>query len=174
MRLPSLAGLLAAAALAAACGAVTEPMPVFEPAARGPSADEVFVMRSYLTYGRQPSFDERRRFEDHLEDRVGQYLRAHPELEQSPRYSEVRFWRQVGEGTPREEVLVLLQEPDERTREAARLRQLGDRFWPALSDKQAVEAWRYPGWVLFFDEQALVGFIKVLNPPPSASMPGRQ
>jgi hypothetical protein len=174
MRLPRLAGLLLAATLAAGCGLLTEPRPVFEQTNRGPSSDEVFVIRTYLRLGRQPSFDERRRFQDHLDDRVRRYLREHPEIEQSSRYSDIRFWHQVGEGSSRDEVRLLLDEPDETTGDAARMAQLAERFWPTLSAR-AKEAWVYPGWVLFFDDRGLTAFIKVLAPPPSSSLPaGRQ
>lgn len=172
MRLTRPATLLLAAALAAGCGLLTQPRPIFEASDRGPSADEVFVMRSYLRLGREPSFDERRRFQDRLEDRVRRYLIDHPQLEQSVRYTEIRFHRQVGEGSPREEVLVLLDQPDETTHDPARMAQLGERFWPPISNS-AREAWLYPGWVLFFDDRALMATIKVLNPPPSSSLPGR-
>jgi hypothetical protein len=126
----------------------------------------------YLKLARGPNFDERRRFQDQMDDRVRRYLRDHPEVEQSTRYSEVRFYRQVTEGTPRNEVLVLLDQPDETTKDPARMAQLGERLWPTVSGR-AKEAWLYPGWVLFFDEQACFGFIKVLNPPPAESFPGR-
>jgi hypothetical protein len=171
MRLTAFAPVLVAGTLAAGC-LLTEPRAAFEPSTRGPSADEVFVMRSYLRLGREPSVDERRRFQDRIDERVRRYLREYPELEQSSRYTEVRFYRQVGEGTPRREVLVLLDEPDEVTKDPERMAQLSERFWPTVSAR-AREAWLYPGWVLFFDEEACFGFIKVLNPPPSASFPNR-
>ena len=173
MRPTLLAPVLLAAALATGCGILTSPRPTFERSSRGPSADEIFVMRSYLVYGREPNFDERRRWLDEVDDRVGRYLREHPELEQSPRYSDIRFWRQVGEGSPRDEVLVLLGRPDETTRDAARMAELAERFWSSLSEK-AQEAWLYPGWVLLFDDKAGMAFIKVLNLPPSSSLPARQ
>jgi hypothetical protein len=171
MRPTALAPVLLAGILAAGC-LLTNPRSAFEPATRGPSADEVFVMRSYLKLGREPGLDERRRFQESLDERVRRYLRDHPEVEQSTRYTEVRFYKQVGQGTPRKEVLVLLEEPDETTVDPARMAQLSERFWPTVSER-AREAWLYPGWVLFFDEQACFGFIKVLNPPPSMSFPNR-
>lgn len=123
---------------------------------RGPTAEELFVVRSLAVNGREPSFDEKRIWEDQLTDRVSKYLRAHPELEQTPRYSDFRFWRQVTVGSTPEEVRVLLQDPAEQTIDPALMAAMAKRHWPALQ-RLAKEAWVYPpGWVIYFDEKGVV------------------
>jgi hypothetical protein len=122
----------------------------------GPSAKELFVARSVMAYGRVPNFDETRRWLDRIDDRVNRYLREHPEVELSDRYSDFRFLRQVTPGSTRGEVKTLLEEPDERTVDSALMAVLAGRNWTTLQAK-AKEAWVYPGgWVLYFDDQAVV------------------
>jgi hypothetical protein len=161
---------LAAAALVAGCLAAARPAPL-EPTTTGPSALGVFMYKSFLINGREPNFDERRRWQDRLDDRVSRYLRQHPEVEQSPRYMDVRGWRQVVEESPRAEVRVLLEEPDEVTTDRERMRQLADQHWPPIASR-ATEAWVYPGWLLFFDDQGVIKMFKVGGDlPPSAALP---
>jgi hypothetical protein len=122
----------------------------------GPSAKELFVARSVRAYGRAPSFDETRRWQDQMDDRVNRYLREHPEVELSDRYPDFRLYRQVTPGSTRGEVKTLLEEPDERTVDSALMAVLAGRNWMTLQPK-AKEAWVYPGgWVLYFDDQAVV------------------
>ena len=82
---------LAAAALLATACAATEP--VLERTTKGPSAEEFFIMQSYAVNGRGPNFDEKRVWQDQMDEKVFKYLREHPELENTSRYSEFRFWR---------------------------------------------------------------------------------
>ena len=127
----------------------------------GPKAQELFLVRSYLTVGREPNFDERRLWQDQIDERVTRYLREHPELEQASRYSEFRFWRQVMIGSTRAEVRTLLEAPDEETIDPALMGALAARHWPAM-EKRAAEAWLYPpSWVIFFDgEGAVVDLVR--------------
>lgn len=160
-RWPGLAGvLLLAGALAGGCASGLGQETVVR-SGLGPSAREVFVMRSVLVYGRGPSFDEMRRWQDQMDDRVFRYLREHPALEQSERYSDFRFFRQVTPGSTRGEVRTLLDEPDERTIDSALMAVLAAANWTAIQAK-AREAWVYPGgWVLYFDEGAVVEITRV-------------
>jgi hypothetical protein len=151
------------AAVAAGCAAPPEPVVVRSPS--GPTAREVFTVRAWELAGREPSFEERRLWEEQLDLRVGQYLRDHPELEQSPRYADFRMLRQVTLGSRREEVRVLLEAPRERTRDPERLAALAAPHWEAIRGR-ATEAWVYPaGWVLFFDDAALVDILRRSGPP---------
>jgi hypothetical protein len=62
----------------------------------------------------------------------------------------------VTPGSTRGEVKTLLDEPDERTVDSALMAVLAGRNWTTLQAK-AKEAWVYPGgWVLYFDDQAVV------------------
>jgi hypothetical protein len=133
----------------------------------GPTARELFVARSVKAYGREPSFDETRRWQERMDDRVSRYLREHPEVEQSDRYSDFSFFRQVTPGSTRGEVRALLDEPDERTIDAALMAVLAGRNWTGLQAK-AKEAWVYPGgWVLYFDDRAVVEITRRGSPRDS-------
>jgi hypothetical protein len=157
------AGLAAAMALLGSCTSMTEP--VLERTTRGPSAEEFFIQQSYATNGRPPNFDEKRVWQDQMDEKVFKYLREHPELEATSRYTEFRFWRQVTNGSTPGEVKVLLGEPRERTIDPALMASLGEQHWPAVRTT-AKEAWVYPlGWVVFFDDKgAVVDLLRRVSP----------
>ena len=102
-------------------GCLTSKLDKVEQSSRGPTAEELFVTRSYSINGRAPTFEERRAWESEVEDRVFKYLREHPELQQTTRYSDFRFWWQVTKGNTAAEVRVLLEDPPERTVDPARM-----------------------------------------------------
>jgi len=148
--------VLLAALLAAACAGKLD---VVELTTKGPSAEEFFVARSRAINGRSPSFDERRRWESEVEERVYAYLRAHPELQQTTRYSEFRFWWQITTGSTPAEVRVLLAEPQEQTIDPARMAVLSERHWTEIQPR-AKEAWVYPpAWTIYFDDTGVVAMV---------------
>jgi hypothetical protein len=134
---------------------------IVERPAQGPNAQEFFLARSYQVNGRSPSFDERRVWEDRLDDRIFRYLREHPEIQQSTRYSDFRFWRQVSAGSTPEEVRLLLEEPEERSIDPARLAVLAQQHWSSIQAK-VKEGWVYSltGWVIFFDDKGVVEMVR--------------
>lgn len=134
-------------------------METFEQTTQGPTGLDVLTARSQAMNGRNPSFDEKRVWENQADMRVAKYLRDHPELEQSPRYMEIRFWRQVAPGASRGEVEVLLEEPQERTIDPAFMAVLAERHWDDLG-RRATEAWVYYGWVVYFDDDAVVATVR--------------
>ncbi|HEV8437157.1 MAG TPA: hypothetical protein VGT40_03590 [Methylomirabilota bacterium] len=126
---------------------------------RGPTAEDLFVARSQAINGRAPSFDEKRQWSSQVEDRVFAYLREHPELQQTSRYSDFRFWWQVTTGSTPAEVRVLLEEPHEQTIDPARMAALADRHWNGVRPR-ATEAWVYePAWTIYFDDRGVVGMV---------------
>jgi hypothetical protein len=145
--------------VAAGAGACADKLDKHEQTTQGPTALDVLTARSQAANGRDPSFDEKRVWEGQVEMRVAQYLREHPEMEQSPRYLELRFWRQVSPGASRREVLVLLEEPQEQTIDPAFMAVLADRHWDDVGPK-AKEAWVYYSWVIYFDDAAVVGMVR--------------
>jgi hypothetical protein len=156
-RVLRMAGLMAGGLLAGACAAG---QPVVENTTRGPMASEMLLVRSVNANGREPGWDEKRQFEDQLEEKVFKYLREHPEIENDARYSSFRFWRQVSIGSTKEEVRILLDEPDQRTIDPALMASLSRRHWSQVQTK-AKEAWVYPlGWVLYMDDTAVVSMIR--------------
>lgn len=155
-----LVGLVAVALACAGCAG--DKFEKVEQTAQGPTSADVLTARSQAVNGRDPSFDEKRLWENRADLRISKYLRDHPELEQSPRYMEVRFWRQVTTGAPRGEVEALLETPQEQTIDPALMAALAERHWDEMSRK-ASEAWIYYGWVIFFDDQAVVGMTRRLS-----------
>jgi len=151
-------GAVAVGLVAASCA--TSP-PIVEQTTRGPIAQEIQIARSFAVNGRDMGWDEKRAYEEQLEERVFKYLREHPELQNETRYSTFRFWRQVSVGSTKEEVKLLLEDPDERTIDPALMASLARRHWSQVQGK-AKEAWVYPlGWVLYIDDKVVVSMIRV-------------
>jgi len=161
-RLTRSSWLAAGALLTASCASMTEP--VLERTTRGPKAEEFFIQQSYSVNGRAPNFDEKRVWQDQMDEKVFKYLREHPEMESTSRYSEFRFWRQVTNGSTPGEVKVLLGEPRERTIDPALMASLGEQHWSAVRTT-AKEAWVYQlGWVVFFDDKGVVELLRRVSP----------
>jgi len=158
-RLLTLAALMAAGC--ASSGDVVELTP------KGPSAEDLYLSRSYAINGRAPTFAEKRFWEAEVEERVYAYLKQHPELEQTSRYSDFRIWWKVTAGSTPREVLVLLEEPAEQTIDTARMAVLAEGQWSELQAK-AREAWVYPPeWILYFDDTSVVAVVhRVSNGAP--------
>ena len=157
MRALRLAGVVAAGLVAGACAT---PQPIIEQTMRGPIAHEIQIARSFAANGRDMGWDEKRHYEDQLEEKVFKYLREHPDLQNEARYSTFRFWRQVSVGSTKEEIKVLLDDPDERTIDPALMASLARRHWSQVQGK-AKEAWVYPlGWILYIDDKAVVSMIR--------------
>lgn len=152
-----LVGLVAIAVAWAGCAA--ERFEKVEQTSQGPTGIDVLTARSQVMNGRDPSFDEKRVWESRIDMRIAKYLRDHPELEQSPRYMDVRFWRQVSPGAPRGEVEALLEEPQEQTVDPALMAVLAERHWDDFG-RRATEAWVYYGWAIFFDDKEVVGMVR--------------
>jgi hypothetical protein len=141
-------------------GACATAPPVIEQTTRGPIAQEIQIARSFAANGRDMGWDEKRHYEEELEEKVFKYLREHPEFQNETRYSTFRFWRQVSIGSTKDEVKVLLDDPEERTIDPALMASLARRHWSQVQGK-AKEAWIYPlGWVLYIDDKAVVSMIR--------------
>src|SRR2546422_5537007 len=74
----------------------------------GPMAEDMWTMKVLLSNGREPNFDERRRWDNAMEQKIGQYLRQNPEAASSMDVSTFRFIRQVTVGQTEEQVVILL------------------------------------------------------------------
>ena len=149
-----LLGLLTAGALSG-CASVGE----VQRATQGPTADDVWVARFVQGYGRLPTFDEEIAWKEGLESRVLAYLSRRPEVATSPRASRFRFQRNVMVGMQKDEVVLLLEQPDTVTSDEAAMRAAAGRFWEPIG-RHAKEMWTYPsGWRLYFDGDRLVDLI---------------
>jgi len=128
-------------------------------ATQGPAADDVWVARFVQGYGRLPTFDEEIAWKEGLESRVLAYLSRRPEVATSPQASRLRFQRSVVIGMQKDEVMLLLEQPDTMTSDEAKMRAAAGRFWEPIG-KHAKEMWTYPsGWRLYFDGDRLVDVI---------------
>jgi hypothetical protein len=158
-RVTVLAGLV----LALSACAVFRP-PVEQRTTHGPSADEFFIMRSIEANGRQPTFDERRHWEDHIDDAIARYLREHPESANSLNVSTFKFYRRSSVGMTKDQIAILLGPPLASTTEPAEMEKLARRFWPQVKGR-AKEAWVYPlGWHLYFADDRVVEITQYLEP----------
>jgi len=134
-------------------------------ATRGPTADEVWLARFLQGYGRLPTFDERSAWKEGFESRILTYLSRRPEVATSLRASQLRSQRVAVVGMQKDEVIVLLEQPDAVTSDQAAMRAAAGRFWPPI-DKHAKEGWTYPnGWQLYFDGDQLADVIVAGHSP---------
>jgi hypothetical protein len=160
---PFRVAVLAGLALAlGACAMFTPPVDQRTP--HGPSADEFFVMRSIEANGRHPSFEERRHWEDHIDDQIGRYLREHPRAASDLNVSNFKFFRRSTVGMTKDQITILLGPPLASTTEPAEIEKLARRFAPQIKAR-AKEAWMYPlGWNFYFAEDRVVDITQYLEP----------
>jgi hypothetical protein len=139
--------------------------PIEQRTTQGPGAQELWAWRMRAQLGREPSFDERRHFDDQLEGRISRYLARHPEDANALEVSTFRFARQVSVGMSQEQVAILLGPPLARTSDGADMEKRARRFWPDIRGR-ARHAWTYPlGWTVYFgDEERVVDLTQFLAP----------
>lgn len=151
----SVACVLVAVVLACTACASLNP-PIEQRTSEGPLAEEVWFYRIAQMNGREPTFDERRRWESQLDLDIGRYLVKDQEFANSPQLSTFRFLRQASVGMSKEQVQILLGVPDRVTTEAAAMEELARKYWSTIQGT-ATEAWVYPlGWRLYFSASRLV------------------
>jgi hypothetical protein len=123
----------------------------------GPMAEDIWTMKVLMANGREPNFDERRRWDNAMEQRIGQYLRQNPEAANSVDVSTFRFIRQVTIGQTDEQVLILLGPPLAKVTNPADMEKLARQYWPAVKDNEPSEAWSYPsGWNIYLKDRMVV------------------
>jgi hypothetical protein len=156
--------LLLLATVLAACATMTGEREV-QRALEGPRAQDVWMQRFAQAYGRVPSFVETATWRDALDAKVADYLGKRPDILTSPRASQFRFRRQVFAGMTKEEVGLLLEQPEAVTTEEAAMSEAARQFWPQIKPR-AREMWVYPGgWHLYFAADHLVDMV-VLGQQP--------
>jgi len=130
----------------------------------GPLAEDIWTMKVLMVNGREPNFDERRRWDNVMEQRIGQYLREHPEAANSMDVSTFKFIRQVSVGQTSEQVLILLGPPMSRTADQAEMEKLARAFWPSVKEGEPTEAWVYPsGWRIYIKGKTVVDITQYGN-----------
>ena len=155
--------LACAVAALAACGTLRPP--IEQRTTQGPTAQQLWAWRIKSQVGREPSFDERRHFDDELELRIARYLREHPEDASALGVAAFRLDRQVSVGMSREQVAILLGPPMAEIADAAAMEDQAGRFWPDIAPR-ARAAWTYPlGWTVYFGAEQRVVDITQFHTP---------
>ncbi len=123
----------------------------------GPMAEDIWTMKVIIANGREPNFDERRRWDNAMEQKIGQYLRQNPDAASSIDVSTFRFIRQVTIGQTDEQVVILLGPPLARVTDAAEMEKLARQYWPAVKESGPTEVWTYPsGWQIYMKDRTVV------------------
>jgi hypothetical protein len=131
---------------------------------QGPTAQQMFNLKVMGENGREPTFEERRLWDQQIEDRISAYLRAHPEKSNALDVSTFRFLRQAALGMDKEQILILLGAPVTVSGDQAQMEKIARRFWPQIQGN-ATEVWVYPlGWNLFFAGPKLIDITQFLPP----------
>jgi hypothetical protein len=154
--------------LASACASGGPKRPVIEQrSTQGPTAEDFWKATVTSQNGREPNFEEKRHWEDDIEERTSKYLRTHPEAASDLSVSAFRYFRQVSVGMDKEQVQILLGSPAAVSTKPDELEKAAHRFWPLIKDR-ATEAWAYPfGWTFFFSGGKVVDIVQYI--PASSS-----
>jgi hypothetical protein len=156
------AAVLACALIAAGC--LTARPPIEQRSTQGPTAREMLEERMLIQAGREPTFEEKRQWDVEIEEKIGAYLRAHPDKANALDVSTFRFLRQVTVGMDKEQVMILLGPPVTTTGDQAEIEKIARSYWPNIRGN-ATEVWVYPlGWNMFFAGQKLVDITQYLPP----------
>lgn len=156
----SLGGLLVVGALAG-CSLFSS-KPIEQRTTEGLSAEQMFALRVAQQNGREPTFEERRTWKDDIDQRITEYLDAHPEAANAFEVSKFRYLRQASVGMTKEQIVILLGPPLGVTTEPDKLEKIARKYWPDIRDR-AAEAWGYPlGWNLFFKGDRVVDVTQYL------------
>jgi hypothetical protein len=138
--------------------------PIEQRTTQGPSAEQFWFYRMILANGREPTFDERRHWQNDLDDVIARYLREHPEAANSLEVTTFRFERRASVGMSKQQVMILLGPPESTTTDPAEMAKLARRHWPAIQ-LRAKEAWTYPlGWRFYFGGDRVVDITQYLRP----------
>lgn len=148
--------------LLAGCAAILPP--IDQRTTQGPTAGELWTARVMQQTGRTPSFEEKRHFEEDMDERIGRYLREHEDAASSLTLLSFRSLRQVTVGMDKMQVEILLGAPLTITRDPAQMQNFARHHWPEIRDKvKPDEAWSYPfGWVVYFAKSRVADITQYL------------
>ena len=162
-RKPAAALLLIALTLTG-CGLFARAQTVEQRTTQGPTAQQMFNLRVLNEAGREPTFEERRRWDEDIENRISAYLREHPEKANALDVSTFRYLRQSAVGQEKEQIMILLGAPLAVSQDQRHMQQLARRYWADI-EGNATEVWIYPvGWTLYFAGQRLVDITQYVAP----------
>ncbi len=147
--------------LAAGCAGM---MTLERRAMQGPTAQEIWTAKVILGTGREPSFDEKNRWDDQMDVSISRYLSQNPQVANAVDVQTFKFLRQVTVGMDQEQVLLLLGPPVAVVRDAPEIEKLARGFWPLVKASNATEAWVYPqGWRLYLKDTRVVDITQYLE-----------
>jgi len=99
----------------------------------GPDRRSVLDDPDHRANGRQPTFEERRHFQDDLETRISKYLREHEERRSNPLTLQAfRNLHQVAAGMDKGQVEVLLGPPLTTSDDAQQMANWARRHWQGI------------------------------------------
>ncbi len=131
---------------------------------QGPAAEHFWTVRMIEANGREPNFDERRHWQDQIDEDIARYLRNHPEAASSLEVSTFRFFRRTTVGMTKEQIVILLGPPETTTTDPAEIEKLARQYWSAVKAR-AKEAWTYAlGWRFYFAGDRVVDITQYLPP----------
>ena len=131
---------------------------------QGPTAVQMFNLKIMGENGREPTFEEKRVWDQQIEERISAYLRAHPEKANALDVSTFRFLRQAVVGMDKEQILILLGPPTVVSGDQAQMEKIARRYWPQIQGS-ATEVWVYPlGWNMFFAGPRLIDITQFVPP----------
>ena len=160
--LSSIAALALCALIGGGCAARRGP--VEQRSTQGPTSTQMLNFRVLAESGREPTFEERRQWDTHVEEKIDAYLRAHPEKASALDVSTFRYLRQVTLGMDKEQVLILLGPPVSVSGDQAEMEKIARKYWSTIKGN-ATEVWVYPlGWNMFFAGQRLIDITQYLPP----------
>jgi hypothetical protein len=152
---------LSLALVVAGCG-IAARQAVEQRSTSGPTAAQMRDQRMMKESGREPTFDEKRQWDVEMEDKIGAYLREHPDRANALDVSTFRFLRQVVVGMDKEQVMILLGPPERVSGDQAEMEKIARGYWSSIKGN-ATEVWVYPqGWNMFFAGQRLVDITQYL------------
>jgi hypothetical protein len=156
-------GVLGLCALVVAGCASIKP-PIDQRSTQGPTAQEMLEERVLMQAGRDPTFEEKRQWDVEMEEKIGAYLREHPDKANALDVSTFRFLRQVVVGMDKEQVMILLGPPLSVSGDQAEMEKIARGYWSSIKGN-ATEVWVYPlGWNMFFAGQRLIDITQYLPP----------
>ena len=145
------------------CLSMVKP-PIEQRTDQGPTAETMFKLRSVYMNGREPNFTELHQWDSQMEQKISDYLRAHPDKANALNVSTFRFLRQVTVGMDQEQVMILLGPPVEVSDSQMRMEQVARRYWPQIQGN-ATLVWTYlEGWAIFFAGQKVVDITQYYAP----------
>jgi hypothetical protein len=137
-------------------GCLTPRQALEQRSTQGPTSEQMLNQRVFAQAGREPTLEEKRQWDLEVEDKIGAYLREHPEKANALDVSTFRFLRQVTVGMDKQQVLILLGPPVKVSGDQAEIEKIARGYWPSIKGN-ATEVWVYPlGWNMFFAGQRLV------------------